>query len=248
MAQHRYTDAVRAFDRALTLVPDLGEAAVDRALTYLAWTGNLDTLRVALDRMPAEATLGGTGDAAYWRAVLYLSERDPDRVLALTANSRAVVFGGQLLFVPVALVAGWAHRLKGDERAMRSAFTSGLAVLDSAAKYLPDDPRVHASRGMALAGLGRRSEALREAEWLRRSEVYRRDALDGPSYREDRARILAQVGESAAALEEVERLLAGPSWTSATMLRLDPHWDSLRDHPRFKALLVKYADPERTRR
>jgi Flp pilus assembly protein TadD len=214
----------------------------------MAWTGNLDTLRAVLDRTPAEAILGSTGDAAYWRAVLYLFERDPDRLLDLTAKTRAVVFSRQLQFVPVALVAGWAHRLKGDERAMRSAFTSGLAVLDSAAKYLPDDPRVHASRGMALAGLGRRSEALREAEWLRRSEVYRRDALDGPSYREDRARILAQVGESAAALEEVERLLAGPSWTSATMLRLDPHWDSLRDHPRFKALLVKYADPERTRR
>ena len=42
---------------------------------------------------------------------------------------------------------------------------------------------------MALAGLGRRDEALREAEWLKQSIVYREDAFDGPLLAEDRARM-----------------------------------------------------------
>ena len=76
---------------------------------------------------------------------------------------------------------------------------------------LPDDWRVHAARGLAFAGLGRRREAQREARWLQQSNVYRDDAFTGPLLAEDRARILAAIGESDAALEEIERLLAGPS-------------------------------------
>lgn len=81
----------------------------------------------------------------------------------------------------------------------------------------------------------------RPARWLQQSVVYREDASDGPVLVEDRARILAQAGEAEAALDEIERLLAGPSLLSVHTLRLDPRWDPIRDHPRFKALLARYA-------
>lgn len=53
------------------------------------------------------------------------------------------------------------------------------------------------------------------------------------------ARGLALAGESGAALDEIERLLAKPSFLSVHMLRLDPLWDPIRNHPRFTALLAK---------
>ena len=59
---------------------------------------------------------------------------------------------------------------------------------------------------------------------------------------EDRARILAQAGDTEGALDEIERLLAGPSPVSVHTLRLDPLWDPIRDHSRFKALLTKYSE------
>jgi hypothetical protein len=83
--------------------------------------------------------------------------------------------------------------------------------------------------------------ASREARWLQRSDVYRTDAYSGPEVAEDRARILAQAGDADAALDEIERLLAGPSWLTVHTLRLDPRWDPIREHPRFKALLAKYG-------
>jgi serine/threonine-protein kinase len=100
---------------------------------------------------------------------------------------------------------------------------------------------MHAARGLTLVGLGRRDEVLQETSWLQQSVVYREDANQGPRLAETRAQILAQVGDYNAALDEIEKLLNGPSWLSVHTLRLDPLWDPIRDNPRFKALLVKYA-------
>src|SRR5262249_23298185 len=50
--QHRYADAAREYEQALSLAPDLLEPAIVRGWIYANWQGQLDTLRVALDRAP----------------------------------------------------------------------------------------------------------------------------------------------------------------------------------------------------
>jgi serine/threonine-protein kinase len=238
---HRYAEAVRAFDRALTLAPDLHDAAIQKGYTYLLWQGQLDTLRAVVNRAPRDAVLGmlGTTEAEDVR-LLYL-ERQADSLLRVLTVARVDVFEGLHIFLPRSLYAGWAHQLRGDRPAARAAFDSARVLLDSVLTELPDDYRVHAARGMALAGLGRHVEALREGRWLQHSAVYREDAFWGPRLAEDRARILAQASDVDAALDEIERLLAEPSWLSVHTLRLDPRWDPIRKHPRFRALLAKYA-------
>jgi hypothetical protein len=115
-------------------------------------------------------------------------------------------------------------------------------LLDSVLVTLPDDLPVRAARGLALAGLERRQEALREARWLQQSVLYRENATEGRHIAEEHARILAQAGEVDAALDEIEQLLAGPSFLSVHRLRLDPIWDPLRTHPLFQNLLERYED------
>jgi hypothetical protein len=102
-------------------------------------------------------------------------------------------------------------------------------------------PCVHAARGLALAGLGRRAGALLEARWLQQSVGYRDDAVERPMVAEERARILAQAGDADAALDEIARLLAEPSQLTVHTLQLDPRWDSIRSEPRFQALLAQYG-------
>jgi hypothetical protein len=37
-------------------------------------------------------------------------------------------------------------------------------------------------------------------------------------------------------------MLPTPSWLTVHLLEIDPIWDPLRDHPRFQALLERFAD------
>jgi len=238
---HRYAEAVRAYDRALSLAPDLNAVAIWKGWTYVCWQGQLDTLRAILRRLPMDADLGTPGIRAFLQVELLYLERQADNLLEVLLTTRVTVFEEQDWFLPSSLCAAWAHRLRGDRSAERAAFDSARVFLDSALRELPNDWRVHAARGLALAGLGRRDEALREARWLQQSVVYREDAFQGPQLAEARARILAQAGDAEATLDEIARLLAEPSWLSVHTLRLDPCWDPIREHPRFKALLAKYA-------
>ncbi len=214
---------------------------MERGLTFVRWQGQLDTLRAALSRVPRGAELGSFGEPSTQLVQLLLWERRPDSLLQVLGTLPGPVLEGQFSLMPCALYAAWAHRLRGDPSAARVAFDSALVLLDSVLRVRPEDWRVHAARGLALTGLGRRGPALREARWLQQSVVYREDAYEGPQLGEDRARILAHAGEVEAALDEIERLLAAPSWLSVHALRLDPRWDPIRDQPRFRALLVKYA-------
>jgi eukaryotic-like serine/threonine-protein kinase len=238
----RYAEAVAAYNRAYTLAPDLKNAAVQKGLVYLDWKGELDTLRAVLEQLPPDAAFGAElGTARAQRALLLLLERKPDSLLAVLGSARDAVFESQMFFLPTSLYAAWAHELHGNGVAARATFESARSLLDSVLPELPDDWRVHAARGLALAGLGRQQEALREARWLERSVVYRKDAYDSRYVAEERARILAQAGEVDAALREIEQLLAGPGNLSVYRLRLDPRWDPIRAHPRFQRLLERYG-------
>jgi TolB-like protein/Flp pilus assembly protein TadD len=233
----RYADAIAAYRQALTLAPDLLAARLAIGWTYAAWTGQLDTLRAVWAPMDAGSRVG-SGNLDFLRL-----EREPDSLLALLGATHQVWYEDQPAYRPAALYVAWARELQGDSAAARAAFRSALALLDSVVRVSPDDWRVHAARGQALAGLGRRADAQREAAWLQQSPLYRRDRSLGPVLEEGRAAILARAGARDAALQALERLLAEPSGLSVPLLRLDPSWDPIRADPRFEALLVKYASP-----
>ena len=86
---HRYAESVRAFERALSLSPDLYGFALDRGWIYLRWQGQFDTLRAALNRLPKDADLGGMrGRVADARADLLLWERNADSLLQVLRLAR----------------------------------------------------------------------------------------------------------------------------------------------------------------
>jgi serine/threonine-protein kinase len=239
----RYADAVADFERAVNVAPDLYEATVAKGFTYMLWQGQLDSLRSSLDRIPAGANLGAWGTEEALRVQLVYWERQADSLLTWVFNAREPFLQVVYNFHPSTLYAGWAHWMRGDRPAARAAFDSALVLVDSALAELPEDWRLHGARGLVLAGLGRREAALREAGWLQQSHIYQHDPLFWCWLAEARASILAQAGEAGPAIDELEQLLPGPCWVSVPKLQLDQLWDPIREYPRFKALLTRYAEP-----
>lgn len=140
---------------------------------FARWRGDLGPVRSLLDSLPPDADLTIWSTVAGHRAQLRLFERDAPGLLAMPElHDKGPDFKAQVLFVPAALYAAWAHQLRGDNAAARAAFEAARVRLDAAVVAMPADWRVHASRGMALAGLGLRHEAIAEAEWLKGSVVY----------------------------------------------------------------------------
>jgi hypothetical protein len=58
------------------------------------------------------------------------------------------------------------------------------------------------------------------------------------------AAVYARAGEIEKAIDELEVALSVPNFLSIPWLRVDPLFDLLRDHPRFKALLEQERTPD----
>lgn len=237
----RYADAIRWYNRALGLAPGMSWTSIDKAWVYVWWQGQLDTLRAVMSGEPGQTALRNGWILHHTRFLLI--ERQPDSLLQLLKVAHVPVIQSTLTFHPSSLFAAWAHELRGNRAAARAAFDSALVILDSAIVKFPEDWPMHQARGMALAGLGRRDEALREASWLRGSFIYRKDLFLRPYVVIGAAQILAHAGEPGAAVDDLERLLSDRAPAiSVHALRLEPVWDPIREHPRFRALLAKYAN------
>jgi len=70
-----------------------------------------------------------------------------------------------------------------------------------------------------------------------------RDALTGVEHLQGLAEVLWQAGDTTAALDVLDRVLAMPGVMSVPMLRSDPLWAPLHGNPRFDRLL---ATPQRS--
>jgi serine/threonine-protein kinase len=133
--------------------------------------------------------------------------------------------------------------LIGDMELARARFDSARSVLEAEAQKRPDDYRVHSSLGIACAGLGRKDDAIRAGELAVELLPISKDAMTGAGLIENLALICVMVAEHDAALTHIESILSIPSSFSVGLLRIDPIWDPLRDHPRYKELIEKYSKP-----
>jgi len=235
---HRYEDAVRAYNRAMTLAPDLYDAGLRKGYTYVHWRGQLDTLRSMIAQLPTnlhdpEIDLARV-DLAFW-------ERDAEGLLRLLDATPTGVFETQLDYLPKSLYAAWAHRLRGDDSAARAAFDSARLVLEPLATENPTDERIRAGLGFAYAGLGRSADAARSAQGFAESSQRTGNVFFRLQSKEISARIFAQAGLAEEAVERLGQLLGGDSHVSAHTLRLDPLYDPIRNTPSFRALLARYG-------
>jgi serine/threonine-protein kinase len=227
-----YAAADSAADRAVALAPT-SPAMVSLKLMATLARGDLDSAHAVI-RAAAERIDPGIlfpFFASYQDLYWVLDDEQQMQVLASPPSAfddDRGVWG----IVQVEL-----YRFRGDSgRAAAYADSSRLAF-EEQSRAAPDDGQRRVLLGLALAYLGRKTDAVREGERGVQLMPISRDGYLGPYIQLQLVRIYILVGEPELALDQLEPLLRVPFYLSPGWLRIDPTFDPLRDNPRFRRLV-----------
>jgi TolB-like protein len=232
----RPQESEAAFARVISLAPDQGMAYVMSAVNRIHGTGDLAGARKLLETAVVDyKSMFASGDPA-WTQLLLL-ERNYQGLKDWIERHMPSMQESQFGIISANHLLGLAHALLGDDSASRTAYRAAADFLVEESKKRPDDPRVRSALGVCYAGLGEKDAAIRAGEEAVCLLPVERESMVGAALEEQLAKILTQVGEHAAALDRIEHLLSIPSLVTVHTLRLDPRWDPLREHPRFRALV-----------
>lgn len=130
------------------------------------------------------------------------------------------------------------YALRGDQAQSRMWADTSLRYYGEQLGEAPEDAQRHLFRGLSLGFLGRRAEALAEAERGLALSRAKPDALFDPYYHELAIRIHLLLGEKNLALDGLEALARMPFYMNGAWLRIDPTFTSLRGDPRFERLVA----------
>ena len=234
-----FPKAVESFDAAIAAAPDAYWPYLQKAQTIWLWTGNLDEPRTILESMPRS---GGLATLTFiLLSELSRLERDYDEILAIQEEATLESYDHQYAAVPKSLVIAEALELAGDSEGARAEYEVSRGYLETVLAERPDDYRLFASLGMTLAGLGRQEEAVAAGRKALEMMPIEKDVYIGHQLLLDLAVSYARLGMVEEALEALDRLLSIPAKFSVRLLEIDPRWDGLRDHPRYREIVEKYS-------
>jgi len=228
----RYDAADSAARRAAAVAPANPAGVWDRVLVELG-RGRLDSARAVIraagpqiDRAQLYRLLSTYNDL-YWA----LEDDAQRQVLALPP---AAYDGDRSAW---AMVRAQLYHLRGDRARSAVYADSARLAFEEQLRATPADAQRHALLGLALAYLGRGADAVREGRRAVELRPLSRDAQSGAYMQLQLVRIHLLLGHTGQALDQLEPLLRIPFYLSPGWLRIDPTFDPLRSHPRFKKLV-----------
>jgi serine/threonine-protein kinase len=127
--------------------------------------------------------------------------------------------------------------LRGDKARARTLATTALVDYDKQLRAVPNDPQRNIFRGITLAILGRKAEAMQAAEKGAGVTPLSSDQTNGAYNQHQLARVYLMVGENEKALDVLEQLVKIPYLLTPGYLRVDPNFAPLKGNPRFEKLL-----------
>jgi serine/threonine protein kinase/Flp pilus assembly protein TadD len=218
----RFDEAIDAYEEAIIVGPEQPEPYVALAEVYRTRNGNERRSEEVLTEVPVE--IDDLVALGLWDHHMFFGHFD--RALAsLERATEPRVNPNE--YQPIALSMAEAQRLAGRPAEAAPLYRTALAELDREVAERPDDYRIHAARGLALAGLGRNEEAIAAAEHAVEIYSIAKDALAGSTQLENLARVYAITGDKKKAREIAARLLAIPSWETEYSFRHSAYWADL---------------------
>ena len=228
----RYDEALAAGARGLQVAPTDLALLETRAMVHAA-RGDLAAARTTISSVPAGVDPAELVAyvASYYELFWLLDDAQRALLYQLTPSH----FDNDRASWGLALAGAYA--LQGDDRRAQAYADSARAAFEEHLRDTPDDAQLHTLLGVALAYLGRKSEAIRQGQRGMELMPTSRNAFSGPYNHHQLVRIYIVVGEPDKALDQLEALLKVPYVLSPGWLRIDPTFDPLRKHPRFQKLV-----------
>ena len=227
----RYAEAQGAAARALELAPTSLSIIEGRTMIALGQedlAGARAVIRAGLAATEPAALLAyvGSYQDLYW----LLDDAQQQQLLTLPPSAfdddRATW----------AIVRAQTYHLRGNRVQARVYADSARLAYEEQLRATPDDGQRHVFRGLALAYLGRKAEAIQEGQRAVALWPISRDANNGAYIQHQLVRIYLLVGEPEKALDQLEPLLKIPYELSPGWLRIDPTFAPLKGNPRFEKL------------
>jgi serine/threonine-protein kinase len=231
----KYADAEEYLNRSVVVRPDDHWAHFWKMMLYLSWDGSIERAQGALEAASDRADL--------LRFLLVSWDFDDRMVLRIFADHFSDGLARWTLQDPGDSAAYYLAKADAATRdtsteLARAYYDSARIVLEPRARAHPGNARSLSRLGITYAGLGQSEDALRITRHAVSVSDSLEDVLVSTAYSgPDLAEVSVIVGDYDAAIDELERLLSMPSIISAPLLRFDPLWNRLRDHPRFQELL-----------
>jgi tetratricopeptide (TPR) repeat protein len=227
-----YAQALEVGNDAIALAPSDPQNIQGQAMIFLA-QGDLEGARRVIASapgalgQPALVAFLATYNDLYW----VLTDQQQQVLLRLPPSA---FFDDPAAWGSVFMQTLW---LRGEkDRARAYADTAHRAFLEQL-KGAPNDAQLHVLDGLALAYMGKKTEAIEEGERGVSLTPITRDARNGAYLQHQLVRIYLHIGEPEKALDRLEPLLAMPYYLSPGWLRIDPDFQSLKGNPRFDKLI-----------
>jgi len=236
MFLRKYPEAETYCKRAIFLAPDSPKAYNIMAQLYLCWQGSTENAREIIDEalMKTKAVENAPIMHSLINVDIYNGNYKEalDRLSLISDNVDNI---GS--YLPKALrFAQICEYMNNMDRA-KKYYQEALIILQSKITEKPENAQFHSLLGIAYAGLARKEEAIREGKLAVEILPISKDAIHGVLLIRNLALIYTMVGNKDIAIEKLEFLFSVPAGISIQLLQLDPAWDPLRDHPRFKKLI-----------
>jgi TolB-like protein len=241
IALRRFPEALRKLDQILEIVPNDIDALVEKAAIAQA-EGDLPQAATLLAKVQPAA-----GDPTAWETLAYqaILERRPAKIISrlkeLLAKPDPDVgyLNGELRFW-----LGWAQEVAGDHTAAQETWREARIELEAFLKEQPENWSLLNDLALIAASLGDKAGALMLIERSIALHPIEKDAANSPQSIDILARIAARVAEPDRAIAALQQILSIPCNgglatgmpLTPALLRLDPMFDSLRNHPRFQKL------------
>lgn len=232
----RYSEGIDACNRAIALDPETTWPYLYKAFTNWSWKGPNQESRDALTNIDVEH------EWYLWSWYFQeIGEGNYDAALDLMSDE-TVDWGvnHKICAWPKTLFTAIIYDYQNKEKLAIEHYKTAVKLLKRKVMEIPNDPRYHSALGIAYAGIGQKTDAVKEGKRAVDLLPMTVDAIYGIPYATDLITIYTMLGEFDHAIDQLEYLLTVPSWLSITWFDWDIRFEPLKTHPKYQELISKF--------